>query len=306
MPNQGISGHQTSVVLWLSIDFRFPESSVWRKLVQPMVRSSPIELLRAFSCPIGPLVHVDDVEEIVHLNTSDQEIEGCHISQPVRPRRLMPGASNLFCNLPGEKVRPLCHASGSADRTTGPTPLITAMSEINPNVLQESAVRNNFLEGISYRNFRFSASSSREEMLHLRTRITVEDAHDVRDASNEFGNPPRFRRIAPDPPLAPTPRNEPDVKPTNTKANRPHPKDKNPNKKPMPSTKQTIPQAENKAADFGTQVFRVPPVSDASAALSRSLAHEPRLSMTHIDSSTLVACFWEGGALTSRDLCSGN
>ncbi|KAJ6613055.1 hypothetical protein B0H10DRAFT_1951847 [Mycena sp. CBHHK59/15] len=100
------------------------------------------------------------------------------------------------------------------------------MSEINPNVLQESAVRNNFLEGISYRIFRFSASSSREKMLHLRTvwaRVQL---------------PPRFRRIAPDPPLAPTPRNEPDVKPTNTKANcdvKPTPN------KPKPISKATIP-----------------------------------------------------------------
>ncbi|KAJ6531456.1 hypothetical protein B0H10DRAFT_1973397 [Mycena sp. CBHHK59/15] len=148
-----------------------------------------------------------------------------------------------------------------------------------------------------------------------------------------FSQPPRFRRIAPDPPLAPTPRNEPDVKPTNTKANcdvKPTPNKPKPISKatisvtdlvevlaPSPASKgqeskqeanalneTNIPQAENEAADFGAQVFRVPPVSDASAALSRSMAHEPRLSMTHIDSSTLVACFWEGGALTSRDLCS--
>ncbi|KAJ7870078.1 hypothetical protein B0H14DRAFT_3576802 [Mycena olivaceomarginata] len=57
------------------------------KLDQPMGRSPPIEPLRASSCPMGPLVHVDDVEveEVGQLNTSDQEIEGCHISPRICP-----------------------------------------------------------------------------------------------------------------------------------------------------------------------------------------------------------------------------
>jgi hypothetical protein len=59
-------------------------------------------------------------------------------------------------------------------------------------------------------------------------------------------------------------------------------------------------------SDFGTQVLTVLSVSDESAALPRIMSHEPRLSMTHIDPSTLVACFWEEGALTSRDLSSSS